>query len=304
MIVRNALSLPPALHGGVIAMPEFASERSDAAALCDHGAMGVHVRDVRLERTDVKNVDCVRVYPDNSDMRTFTTGQLLLQLKARAGDPPLEEIAKLAGYKTKSGVQTFFNVNYTRLLDTNVAMKLADALEGKGKPPVRREELFALTGLPSRGVSLNDLPDEPPTVKSEDGSIPLRHVDMSLSMGDGTNIDDYFEEGVFEFDASLLRSISRSPAHRLIVGRGIGDSMTPTIGDDSLVIFDTTQTMLNSTDRIWAISLFGAGGIKRLRPVARDRVLVISDNPTVPDQEVSTEDLRILGRVIWSARRH
>lgn len=160
----------------------------------------------------------------------------------------------------------------------------------------------ALKGGPAKMTLA--LPDAPPTVKSEEGSIPLRHVDMSLAMGDGTNIDDYFEEGVFEFDAALLRSISRSPAHRLIVGRGIGDSMTPTIGDDSLVIFDTTQTMLNATDRIWAISLFGAGGIKRLRPVARDRVLVISDNPAVPDQEVSTEDLRILGRVIWSARRH
>lgn len=146
--------------------------------------------------------------------------------------------------------------------------------------------------------------DHAPTISSEDGSIPLRHLDMSLSMGDGSNIDDYFEEGVFEFDANLLRTISRAPSHRLIVGHGIGDSMNPTLHDRDMVIFDTTQTMLNTTDKIWAISLFGAGGIKRLRPIARDRVLIISDNPTLENQEVSTEDLRILGRVIWSARRH
>lgn len=146
--------------------------------------------------------------------------------------------------------------------------------------------------------------DNLPVVGSEDGSVPLRHLDMSLSMGDGSNIDDYFEEGVFEFDANLLRTITRSPPHRLIVGHGIGDSMSPTLHDRDMVIFDTTQTMLNATDKIWAISLFGAGGIKRLRPIAKDRVLVISDNPTLENQEVSREDLRIMGRVIWSARRH
>lgn len=143
-----------------------------------------------------------------------------------------------------------------------------------------------------------------PTRNSEEGSIPLRRLDFRLSMGDGTNLDDYFEEGVFEFDAALLRTISRSPPQSLIVGDGIGDSMTPTITDSSLVIIDTNQRMLNAHDAIWAIALFGAGGIKRLRPVARDRVLVISDNPALENQEVSTEDLRILGRVIWSARRH
>jgi phage repressor protein C with HTH and peptisase S24 domain len=147
-------------------------------------------------------------------------------------------------------------------------------------------------------------PEILPVVTSEEGSVPLRRLDMSLSMGDGSNIDDYFDEGVFEFDANMLRMISRAPPERLIVGDGIGDSMFPTIHDRDIVIFDTTQQRLNTTDKIWAISLFGAGGIKRLRPVSRDRVLVMSDNPSIPDQEVSAEDLRILGRVIWSARRH
>jgi phage repressor protein C with HTH and peptisase S24 domain len=147
-------------------------------------------------------------------------------------------------------------------------------------------------------------PDLPTTLKAEPGAVSLKHVDMSLSMGDGANLDDYFEEGVFEFDAALLGTLSRAPASRLIVGQGIGDSMMPTIHDQSMVIFDTTQTVLNTTDKIWAISMFGAGGIKRLRPIAKDKVLVISDNPTVPDQEIGAEDLRILGRVIWSGRRH
>ncbi|HEX7852091.1 MAG TPA: S24 family peptidase [Sphingobium sp.] len=146
--------------------------------------------------------------------------------------------------------------------------------------------------------------DHLPLRKAEDGSIPLRHLDMSLSMGDGSSLDNYFEEGVFEFDANLLRLITRAPPERLIVGQGVGDSMFPTLHDQDMVIFDTTQTHLNATDKIWAISLFGAGGIKRLRPVSRSRVLIMSDNPSISDQEVDADDLRILGRVIWSARRH
>lgn len=150
-----------------------------------------------------------------------------------------------------------------------------------------------------------EAPDLPPTIQSEDGSIALRRLDFRLSMGDGANLDDYFEETPFEFDAALLRSISpHTPANKLIMGEGIGDSMSPTITDSSLVIVDTNQTRLNAHDAIYAIALYGAGGIKRLRPIARDRVLVISDNPAIENQEVSTEDLRILGRVIWSARRH
>jgi len=168
---------------------------------------------------------------------------------------------------------------------------------------VSAHEFRTVPWTPS-AAHIGNTPDRMPTLKSEEGSIPLRHIDMSLAMGEGRTIEDYYEEGAFEFDASLLRQLSRSPPHRLVVGHGIGDSMVPTIHDDAMVIFDTTQTVLNTDDKIWAISLFGAGSIKRLQVIGRGRVLVVSDNPIVPNKEVSTEDLRILGRVIWSARRH
>lgn len=155
-----------------------------------------------------------------------------------------------------------------------------------------------------REAGISETSDHVVTLKSEEGAIPLRHINLSLAMGEALSFDDYYEEGVFEFDAGLLRDISHAPAHRLVVGQGVGDSMMPTIHDDATVIFDTTQKVLNSDDKIWAISLFGAGSIKRLQVIAKDRVLVVSDNPIVPNKEVSTDDLRILGRVVWSARRH
>ena len=42
--------------------------------------------------------------------------------------------------------------------------------------------------------------------------------------------------------------------------------------------------------------------LKRLRTVAEGRVLVMSDNKEVENQEVDASDLRIEGRAIWFAR--
>ncbi|WP_052730454.1 S24 family peptidase [Sphingomonas sp. SRS2] len=136
-----------------------------------------------------------------------------------------------------------------------------------------------------------------------ENSVALRQVDLSYSMGPGANIDDYVEEGTLDFDASLLSRITRSPADRVFVASGAGDSMFPTMLDNDLVIVDTMQRTLNMQDRIWAISLYGAGAIKRLRAIGPDKVLVISDNKDVENQEVSAEDIYLLGRVVWLGRR-
>lgn len=139
-------------------------------------------------------------------------------------------------------------------------------------------------------------------IGGEDGAVKLRLLDLDLSMGDGSNIDDYVEEGVIDFDAGLLRRLTRTPAERLFVARGSGDSMFPTLVNGDMVLIDPLQRTLNLQDRIWAISLYGAGGIKRLQPVGQGRVEVISDNSLRDNRVVDAEDLRILGRVIWIGR--
>lgn len=137
-----------------------------------------------------------------------------------------------------------------------------------------------------------------------DGAIALKRINIGFAMGDGSNLDDYIEEGRMDFDANLLRLISSSPAHRLVVADGIGDSMQPTLMDSDLIVIDTLQTQLNKWDRIWALSLQGAGAVKRLGPAERGKVEIISDNPAIPNRVVPMEDVRIIGRVVWSSRRH
>ncbi len=149
-------------------------------------------------------------------------------------------------------------------------------------------------------------PDIPPTRGSADadGTIWLKRINLGFAMGDGSNLDDIVEEGLIGFDPNLLRLISQSPAHRIFVADGIGDSMQPTLLDSDMIVIDTMQTQLNKWDRIWAFALQGAGAVKRLGPAERGKVEVISDNPIVPNKTFPLEDVRIIGRVVWSGRRH
>lgn len=144
---------------------------------------------------------------------------------------------------------------------------------------------------------------KPRPISISDSVVTLRMFDLSFAMGPGTNIDDYVEEGTYEFDAHMLSKLTRAPADRLFVARGDGDSMFPTLMNDDMLVIDTTQNVLNMQDRIWACSLYGAGAIKRLRSSQGGKVLVKSDNTAIDDQEVDGSDLHIVGRVIWMGRR-
>lgn len=148
-------------------------------------------------------------------------------------------------------------------------------------------------------------PEQPVTRTIDAGeTAEVQRLDLSYAMGDGTNLDDYAGGEPFKFDLGFLRQFTITPPSRLRIVDGIGDSMFPTIHDRDLLLIDINQRELNAQDRIWAMGLFGAGAVKRLRLVGPDRVLVISDNPDVADQEVSRSDIVLSGRVVGSIKRH
>jgi hypothetical protein len=148
---------------------------------------------------------------------------------------------------------------------------------------------------------------EQPRSRSADGgeTAAVTRLDLSYAMGSGTELDESYVDGEpFEFDIGFLRGLTITPPERLRIVDGIGDSMQPTLHDHDLLFVDINQRELNAQDRIWAISLFGAGAVKRLKVVGNDRVLVVSDNKEVGDQEVARSDIRIHGRVVGSIKRH
>jgi transcriptional regulator with XRE-family HTH domain len=144
-----------------------------------------------------------------------------------------------------------------------------------------------------------------PVAHSVDGGelVEIARLDLSLPMGPGATVDDFVESETIVFDAGYVRSFTRTPPHRLRLAGGAGDSMFPTLVPNDLVWIDTTQNDLLHADRIYAASINGGAAIKRLRPIAGGRrVLVISDNKAVESYEVDRSEVVIWGRVIRFAR--
>lgn len=164
------------------------------------------------------------------------------------------------------------------------------------------------SSTPAKPLDMQRAPEQPPTRGAYDdvGTVKLRRLNLELAMGDGTDIEDWIEEREVNFDANLFYAITSSPTDRVFIGSGIGDSMTPTIGDRDDVLIDLNENELKRGDRIYAITIEGAGAVKRLMPAGNGMVEVISDNVNhaarvrlLPRQMV-----KIIGRVVWSGRRH
>lgn len=146
-----------------------------------------------------------------------------------------------------------------------------------------------------------EAPSNLPMIVADD-VVQIQKLDLSLSMGPGTLIEDWVEAEPVTFDLAFIQAITRTPSSRLKLVTGIGDSMYPTLNWGDVILIDTTDRQLARQDGVYWIDVYGAAGLKRLRNIGRDRVLVISDNPTVPDMEVDAADIRIQGRAIWLAR--
>jgi phage repressor protein C with HTH and peptisase S24 domain len=125
-------------------------------------------------------------------------------------------------------------------------------------------------------------------------------------MGDGSAVEDYPSSTLVPFNLDFVQGITRAPLEKLFLASGHGDSMEPTLHKHDLVLIDTTENRLGLGDTIWALEYAGVGLIKRLRAVKREgmrKIMILSDNPTVPAEEADPTDVHIVGKVIWIARR-
>lgn len=75
-----------------------------------------------------------------------TLAEMLRAIWRRSG-LSMREAARRAGYAQASSIQRYIDGTYDKdAISIEVANKLADAFEGTGDPPIRRADLFALTG--------------------------------------------------------------------------------------------------------------------------------------------------------------
>lgn len=95
---------------------------------------------------------------------TDSASKRLMELVTRAGLNP-NSLATAAGYSSRSGVQRYFE-DEGEFLSAKFVMKILHVLEGRGHPPITRDEVLSLgkglSGLPKSAgdVSKDSLADE------------------------------------------------------------------------------------------------------------------------------------------------
>ena len=223
--------------------------------------------------------------------------------RVRAGYDSAAEFAEAArvnpttyrAYENNQNGYAKLGASFAKLLGVSAEW----LLEGGPTPDSRVPEK-----LEPRSTRIDLAPDRAVTRSTDAGEIAeIIRLDLSLPMGPGATVDDFVEGEPLSFDLAYVRSFTRTPPHRLRLAAGAGDSMFPTLVPNDLVWIDTTQNQLLHSDRIYAASINGGAAIKRLRPVAAGRrVMIISDNKTVDPYEVDASEVLIWGRVIRFAR--
>ncbi len=82
----------------------------------------------------------------------------------------------------------------------------------------------------------------------------------------------------------------------------VGDSMSPTVKENSTVLVDRTQTMLNSSG-VYVVNTISGLFIKRLSLNPHGGVDLISDNKTYDTINMPIDEVTIVGKVVGSLEK-
>ena len=177
---------------------------------------------------------------------------------------------------------------------------------GQGSKHLHRIARELETTIAYREGEIED-PDEgatpPHTGRAADqlDLVSISQIDLAYGMG-ATFADGHVNVDVLHFPRTWIEAITSSPPAQLTWASGRGDSMAPTIHDGDLVLLDRSQRRVVEQDALWAYTVGEFGAIKRLR-MKGDRVVILSDNPSVPPDEELANEVNIVARVIFIGRR-
>ena len=104
------------------------------------------------------------------------------------------------------------------------------------------------------------------------------------------------------FPSGYLRHITKSNPKNLQIIGVKGDSMSPTLKDDDLVMIDRSKTDL-SYEGMFVIQIDGGAAllVKRIgRASTRGFIKLISDNPSHPAVDIAADDVIPVGKVVWA----
>ena len=145
----------------------------------------------------------------------------------------------------------------------------------------------------------NETPHKP-EIGVEFNLIP--RYDVEASGGHGRFVERESEIGKLAFRTDWLRQKGLDP-NDLVVIRIVGDSMSPTIRDGSLLLVNADEGR-SVRDGIYVLRLDGELIAKRIqKDVVKGGLYIKSDNPAYSEQYIPADEIErlyIVGRVIWS----
>ena len=133
--------------------------------------------------------------------------------------------------------------------------------------------------------------------------VVIDEIDLAFGLGETYTDQVPIEVTPRHFPRAWLAALTDALPSMLVFARGRGDSMMPTLIDGDIVLIDKSQTNFYQQDVLWALTMGDAAMIKRLRVRPSGRIAILSDNPTVPQDEVASNEIRIIGRVVFIGRR-
>lgn len=182
-----------------------------------------------------------RMTDDTVQFEEVTIGQRLIALKDRSG-LSLARIATAAGYQAASSIQKLFRPDYSPpRLSQNVADRLIVALEGRGYPPIVRDEITAL--VEGRDAKEHFNQEFTRLMRHEKDDIPIYRSQVSLRKVRAK--DDYILP-VFGLSVAQMPERFEAPSHlalRDVAGfRVISGNMWPKYDLDELIWYSEADT--------------------------------------------------------------
>lgn len=136
----------------------------------------------------------------------------------------------------------------------------------------------------------------------ESDSIVVPLLDVRMSAGSGAFKGNGRVTRLMELDAAWVRdNLVISSATGLALCNVMGDSMTPTLNNNDIVLVDSGVTEILQ-DGIFAAELDGAFFIKRFQRIPGKKLLMISDNHFYKEIEVDPTKVpfTVMGQALWT----
>ncbi len=135
--------------------------------------------------------------------------------------------------------------------------------------------------------------------------VPIRQLDVNAGLGAGGFPDDHAQPKTFWMPADLIEWQMGGKPDDFVVMETEGQSMEPTLLNGDLVLVDQRKRNPSNPGLFALWDGFGVV-IKWLERVAHSsppKIRLISENSRFSTYEVLADEARVLGKVVWFARK-